>query len=80
MVIQKVFLISVLKSNYKVFIKKEVVPKDSKKEPICTLPFTGKKSLQLRTRLVNSIENNLKFCKLKRYFTITMETEFGVLL
>ena len=28
----------------------------------------GKKSLQLRTRLVNAIENNLKFCKLKVIF------------
>ena len=33
-------------------------------ELICVLPFIRKKSLQLRTRLVNSIENNLTFCKL----------------
>ena len=39
----------------KVFIKKEVVLKPSKKE---VLSFIGNKSLQLRTRLVNSIENN----------------------
>ena len=52
----------------KVFIKKEVVLKASKKELICVLPFIGNKSLQLRTRLVNSIENNLKFCKLKVIF------------
>ena len=37
-------------------------------ELICVLPFIGNKSLQLRTRLVNSIENNLKFCKLKLIF------------
>ena len=49
----------------KVFIKKEVVLKASKKELICILPFIGNKSLQLRTRLVNPIENKLKFCKLK---------------
>ena len=30
--------------------------------------FIGNKSLQLRTRLVNSIENNLKVCKLKVNF------------
>ena len=45
----------------KVFIKKGVVLKASKKELICILSFIGNKSLQLRTRLVNSIENNLKF-------------------
>ena len=52
----------------KVFIKKKVVLKASKKELICVLPFLGKKSMQLRTRLVNSIESNLKFCKLKVIF------------
>ena len=52
----------------KVFIKKEVVLKASKKELTCILPFLGKKSMQLRTRLVNSIESNLKFCKLKVIF------------
>ena len=52
----------------KVFIKKKVVLTASKKEPICVLSFFGNKSLQLRTRLVNSIENNLKFCKLKVIF------------
>ena len=46
-----------------VFIKKKVVLKASKKEMICVLLFLGKKSMQLRTRLVNSIESNLKFCK-----------------
>ena len=52
----------------KVFIKKKVVLRASKKELICVLPFLGKKSMQLRTRLVNSIESNLKFCKLKVIF------------
>ena len=52
----------------KVFIKKKVVLKASKKELICVLLFLGKKSMQLRTRLVNSIESNLKFCKLKVIF------------
>ena len=52
----------------KVFIKKEVVLKASKKELICVLPFLGKRSMQLRTHLVNSIESNLKFCKLKVIF------------
>ena len=52
----------------KVFIKKKIVLKASKKELIWLLPFLGKKSMQLRTRLVNSIESNLKFCKLKVIF------------
>ena len=39
-----------------------------KKELICVLPFLGKKLMQLRTRLVNSIKSNLKFCKLKVIF------------
>ena len=51
-----------------VFIKKKVVLKASEKELICVLPFIRNKSLQLRTRLVNSVENNLKFCKLKVIF------------
>ena len=52
----------------KVFIKKKVVLKASKKELICVLHFIGNKSTQLRTRLVNSIESNSKFCKLKVIF------------
>ena len=42
--------------------------KASEKELICVLPFIRNKSLQLRTRLVNSVENNLKFCKVKAIF------------
>ena len=52
----------------KVFMKKEVVLKASKKELICALPVIGNKPLQLRTSLFNFIENNLKFCKLKVIF------------
>ena len=61
-----------------VFIKKKVVLKASEKELICVLPFIRNKSTQLRTRLVNSIKNNLKFCK--HYFSITLQTEFAVTL
>ena len=52
----------------KVFIRKKVVLKALEKYFICVLPFLGKKSMQRRTRLVNSIESNLKFCKLKVIF------------
>ena len=48
-------------------MKNEVL-KALKKELICVLPFIGNKSLQLRTRLGNSIEHKLKFCKLKVIF------------
>ena len=56
--------------NYldKVFIKAKVLLKASKKELICILPFLGKNSMQLRTRLVDSIESNSKFCKLTVIF------------
>ena len=52
----------------KVFIKKKLVLEAMKKELICILPFLGKNSMQLRTSLGNSIESNLKFCKLKVIF------------
>ena len=40
----------------------------SKKQLVCVLPFIGKKSLQLRSRLVKSIQVNLQFCSLKVVF------------
>ena len=38
------------------------------KELLCVLPFICKKSLQLRSRLVKSIQQNLKFCSLNVIF------------
>ena len=35
-----------------------------KKESVCVLPFIGKKSLELRSQLVKSVQNNLNFCHL----------------
>ena len=40
----------------------------SKKELACVLPFIAKRSLQLRTCLVNSIENKWKLGKLEVIF------------
>ena len=37
-------------------MKKKAVLKASQKELICVFPFFGKKSMQLRTRLLNYIE------------------------
>ena len=39
-----------------------------KRELICVLPYLGKASLDLRTRLRRTIERNLPFCKLKITF------------
>ena len=52
----------------KVFIKRKKLLKASKMELIYVLLIIGKKSLQLETHLANSIENKLKFCKLKVVF------------
>ena len=48
----------------KIPIKMRRSTESFKKELICVLSFIVNKSLQLRTRLVNSIENNIKFCQL----------------
>ena len=52
----------------KVFIEKKTFLTASKKALVCVLPFIGKKSLQLRSRLVKSIQGNLQFCSLKVVF------------
>ena len=51
-----------------IFIDKNVYAFASKKELVCVLPFIGKKSLQLRSKLVKSSQNNLNFCHLKVVF------------
>ena len=43
----------------KIFIDKMVYALAPKKELVCVLPFIGKKSLQLRSKLVKSVQNNL---------------------
>ena len=50
--------------NY-VFIDKRIYALAPKKELVCVLPFIGKKSLQLRPKLVKPVQNNLSFCHLK---------------
>ena len=52
----------------KVFVEKKTFLTASKKQLVCVLPFTGKKSLQLRSRLVKSIQGNLQFSSLKVVF------------
>ena len=48
-----------------IFIDKKVYAHAPKKELVCVLPFIGKQSLQLRSKLVKSVQNNLSFCHLK---------------
>ena len=66
---------------YQKVLRQDFCKKESSTESLvkrtCVLPFLGKKSMQLRTRLVNSIESKLKFCKLS-YFPITMQAGFVV--
>ena len=50
----------------KIFIHKKVFSVAQKKELGCVLPSIGKKSL--RSRLVKSIQQNLKFCSLNVIF------------
>ena len=47
-----------------VFIDKKVYALAPKKELVCVLPFIREKSLQLRSKLVKSVKNNLSFCHL----------------
>ena len=51
-----------------VFIDKKIYALAPKKELVCMLPFIGKKSLQSRSKLVKSVQNNLSFCHLKVVF------------
>ena len=52
----------------KIFIEKKVFSVAQKMELVCVLSFIGKKSLQLRSRLAKSIQQNLKFCSLNVIF------------
>ena len=54
----------------KIFIEKKVFPVAQKKELVCVLPSIGKKSLHLRSQLVKSIQQNLKFCSLNATFQL----------
>ena len=51
-----------------VFIDKKIYALAPKKVLVCMLPFIGKKSLQSRSKLVKSVQNNLSFCHLKVVF------------
>ena len=48
--------------------KREVYLLAPKNQLTAFLPFLGKKSLQLRSRLVNSVNKTVRFCNLKVAF------------
>ena len=50
------------------YVKKDVCLLAPKKQLTCVLPFFGEKSLQLRSRLVNSVNKTVRFCNLKVVF------------
>ena len=69
MVTLLVLLIIVSKGFYIRFLsRKKTFLTASKKKLVCVLPFIGRKCLQLRSRLVKSIQVNLQFCSLKVVF------------
>ena len=51
-----------------IFIDKKVYALSFNKLFVWALPFIGKKSLQLRSKLVKSVHYNLSFCRLKVVF------------
>ena len=52
----------------KLFVQRGLNFMIPKRELICVLPYLGKASIDLRTRLRRTIERNLPFCKLKIIF------------
>ena len=52
----------------KLFVQRNLNFTVPKRELICVLPYLGKASLDLRTKLRRTIERNLPFCKLKIIF------------
>ena len=52
----------------KLFVQRDLNFTIPKRELICVLPYLGKASLDLRTKLRRTIERNLLFCKLKMIF------------
>ena len=47
----------------KLFVQRGLNSMVPKRQLICVLPYLGKASLDLRTRLRRTIERNLPFCK-----------------
>ena len=52
----------------KLFVQRDLNFTVPKRELICILPYLGKVSLDLRTKVRQTIERNLPFCKLKIIF------------
>ena len=68
----KNFIVSRIKNVLdKLFVKNKVSLTVPKLRSVCVLPYTGKSSLDLRTRLRRTIEKNIPFCKLNVVFRST---------
>ena len=52
----------------KLFLQRDLNFRVPKRDLICVLPYLGKASIDLRTKLRRTIERNLLFCKLKMIF------------
>ena len=52
----------------KLFVQRDLNFTVPKRELICVLPYLGKASLDLKTKLRRTIERNLPFCKLNIIF------------
>ena len=50
-----------------IFICKKIHALAPKKELVCVLPFIGKNSLHLRSKLIKSVQDNFSFCHLKLF-------------
>ena len=62
-----------------IFIDKKIYVLAPEKELVCVLPFIGKTSLQIRSKLVKSVQNNLSFFHLNGVFQspYKLRTLFG---
>ena len=57
----------------KLFVQRDLNFTVFKRELICVLPYLGKASLDLKTKLRRTIERNLPFCKLNNFLDLSVD-------
>ena len=57
----------------KLFAQRDLNFTVPKRELICVLPYLGKASLDLKTKLRRTIERNLPFCKLNNFLDLSVD-------
>ena len=57
----------------KLFVQRDLNFTVFKRELICVLPYLGKASLDLKTKLIRTIERNLPFCKLNNFLDLSVD-------